>query len=361
MISLAGKQATNVRLHIPAWGVWFVEVSLDAEATITGAVTQVVADLTLKGTVLAGGPDGSGRSHYRIIGGKGGLGRTLPKKAYANDAGVKLSTVLADALRDAGEELAPLTTAQSAVRLGPSWTRPAGPACRLLEQVAPSAWYVANDGKVTLGARPATAYTGNAVRVSPVDRAHRSLTLAAEVLAPLVPGVVVDGLTAIDVVHTASAAEGLRTTIYGRGVSTTSAVLDSFRKILEQLDPFRAYRGVVEYRVVAQQGNRLDLQCVLASVGMPDLQRVPVRPGFAGAKFTLTPGARVLVAWVNADPARPVVVGFEDADSDGWAPTLTTIDATTIKLGASASRNIGAHGDTAEPTIVATQSKVQVP
>jgi hypothetical protein len=332
--TLAGKRITRARVHVPAWGTWYAEASLDSEATLSGAVELVLNDATFRGTVLAGGP-GLGRSEYRVVGGAGGWGKPLPKKSYANDAGVKLATVVADAAREAGETFD--ATTASSTRLGPCWTRPADIAGRVLEQVAPSAWYVGADGTTRLGRRAVTQYAGKATRTAPVDRARKRVTLAAEALADIVPGVVVDGVEAVDVVHTVDADTGLRTTIYGRGAAAGNAMLDAWRKVSDQLDPDRAFRGTYEYRVVLLNANRVDLQPVLVSIGMPDLQRVPVRPGVAGAKSTLTPGARVLVTWVNADPARPVVVGFEDADGEGFLPDVTTIDAdTSVKLGAGA-------------------------
>lgn len=331
--TFAGRRVTHARVYLPAWGAWYADVSIDGEHAITGAAVLVLNDLTLQGTVLSGGAS-LGRSDFRVVGGAGGWGKLLPKKSYANDAGVKLAAVVGDAAREAGETFDATSTSSSA-RLGPAWTRPADLACRVLEQVAPSAWYVGQDGITRLGRRAATAYDGKAARVSPIDRARRRLVLAADLLAPLVPGVVVDGLEAVDIMHAIDADLGLRTTVYGRGIATASKLLDAYRKMLDQLDPDRVFRGTFEYRVVSLAGNRANLQPVLVSTGMPDLQRVPLRPGVSGAKSQLALGSRVLVTWVNADPARPEVVAFEDADGEGFKPVITELDAQTfVKLGA---------------------------
>ncbi len=354
--TLSGRRITHARVYLPAWGAWYADVSIDGEHTLTGAATLVLNDLTMQGTVLSGGAS-FGRSDYRIVGGAGGWGKAIPKRSYANDAGVKLGAVVGDAAREAGETFDATT---STVRLGPAWTRPADLACRVLEQLATGAWYVGEDGVTRLGRRAATTYAGKAARVSPIDQARRRLVLAAELLAPLVPGVVVDGLEAIDVMHSVDAEAGLRTTIYGRGIATASKLLDAYRKMLDQLDPDRVFRGTFEYRVVSLSGNRANLQPVLVSTGMPDLQRVPVRPGLSGAKSQLALGSRVLVTWVNADPARPEVVAFEDADGEGFRPVITEIDAQTfVRLGAGALPVVRT-GDLAGGIfpIVATQTKV---
>ena len=193
------------------------------------------------------------------------------------------------------------------------------------------------DGVTRLGKRAASTLPAHVTRTSPVNRARGVLELAAESIAGILPGLVVDGLDVVDVVHEISAKNGLRTTVYGKLGGTTSRRLKAFRDLFDQLDPDRMFRAIWEYRVVSLSGNRVDLQPVLVSTGMPDLQRVPVRPGLAGSRSDLALGARVLVAFVNADPGRPEVLAFEDADGQGYKPVLTTIDAQTlVKLGAGA-------------------------
>lgn len=90
--------------------------------------------------------------------------------------------------------------------------------------------------------------------------------------------------------------------------------------MVEQLRPFDRYRGIWEYRVVAQNGERLDLQAASSRFGLPDLRAVRVRPGVPGCKAQHAIGSLVLVAFVDSDPARPCVVGFDDPDSPGFVP-----------------------------------------
>ena len=80
------------------------------------------------------------------------------------------------------------------------------------------------------------------------------------------------------------------------------------------------FRGVFEYRVVTQSGERLNLQPVRVSLGMPDLQRVYVRPGVPGVKAMHTLGSRVLVGFVDQDEGNPAVLAFEDAEGSGFIP-----------------------------------------
>ena len=332
--------ATSARVYLPAWGVWYAEVDLDGEHTLTGAVSLVVADLTLVGTVLSGGPE-NGRSHYRVVAGKGGWGRTIPAKSYANDAGVKASTVLLDAADACGETI--LASTLPTTRPGPAWVRDETRARATLDHIAPRGWYVGEDGVTRIGARTPGTLPAN-VTHGPVDLARGCVELASESIAAILPGIVVDGLTAVDVLHEVSS-EGLRSTVHGaRGGS--SRTLDAFRAILEGLDPDRAFRGQSEYRVVSRSGDRVGLEPVRVSTGMPDLSRVVSRPGLPGCKGGAAIGSRVLVAFADSSPARPYVCGYEDADGSGFVPTTLVLDASSsIKLGDGATKGVVRDGD----------------
>lgn len=338
--SLNDLRVTSARVTIGVWGCWYAEASIDGEHALTGSVALKISDLTLKGTVLSGGPM-KGRSSYRIVSGAGGWGRVIPEKAYASDAGVKVSTVLTDAAREVGETIS-LTTTE---RTGPAYTRDAGPASRSLESIAQAAWYVGEDGVTRLGRRPTTTLTTAIPRVSPVDLARSTVALAPEKgLAALVPGIVVDGIEALDVVHEVTP-EGVRTTIYG-GPSANKRIA-ALRALFDQFDPDRNFRAIWEYRVVTQEVERLNLQPVLVSSGMPSLKRVRVRPGIAGCRSDVMLGSYVLVAFVNGSRGRPEVVNFQDAEGAGFTPLLTSIDASTFVDLADGVRLMAATGDTA--------------
>lgn len=331
--SLDGHRALGARLQIAAAGVWWAEAGLDIDVPVSGRVSLVLADLTLSGTIVSGGTGPSGRSSYRIAAGRGRWGAAVPAKGYANDAGVKASTVLLDAAAACGETIDAATL--PTLRLGPAWTREAGPAARALEQIAPGAWYVDLDGVTRFGKRAAHVLTAPSL-VSSVDRSRGVVHMASESLVDLLPGVTVEGIEAVDVMHEVSTV-GIRTTLWGRRAEGGSRELVALRRLLEQLDPDRRFRGAYEYRVVTQEGERLSLQPVRMSIGMPELQRVPVRPGIAGARANVKLGERVLVTFADCDPARPVVIAHEDAEGDGFVPLKLELDATAeLDLGASA-------------------------
>lgn len=312
-----GHRVTSARVSMPAWGCWWADVSIDGEVEAAGAAELRISDLTLKGTILSGGP-AKGRSHFRIVAGAGGWGKTIPSKNESNDLGVTLKTILQKAAEEVGETLE--LGARANEEVGPHFVRKEGPASRVLQQFADRAWYVDEAGVTRLGLRPETTLDQR-VAMGPVDRAAATVTFAAESIATILPGVVVDGLVAIDVEHEISE-EGLRTTIYGKRKPTdASRKRDVLRRLVAAADPNRDFRGTYEYRVGRVEGKRLSLQPVRASTGMPDLRRVRVWPGVAGADAAVVVGSRVLVTFADAVPTRPVIVAFEDFESGRFVPT----------------------------------------
>lgn len=101
--------------------------------------------------------------------------------------------------------------------------------------------------------------------------------------------------------------------------------LDAYRRIVDACDPWRRYRCLHEYRIVSQSDERYNLQIARVSTGMPDLRRVPVRPGVAGTRWDAKLGGLVLVAFAGGDPARPNIVAWDAPDAPGWLPSLIEI------------------------------------
>ena len=336
--TLNGITATFVRVSIPAWGVWHAEVETDGTTTpLTGSVTLVVDGLTLVGTVLSSGAS-QARHRYRIAAGAAGWARVVPGKAYVSDLGVKRLNILTDAARAAGETMGTITGT-----VGPAFVRHAGPAASVLHELAPSAWYVDEAGVTQLGRRPAVAYTAEAPRIT-TDLAHGRIELAPSTLAGLLPGAIVDGIEAADVEIVLDGT--LRATIYGRGISDTDRVTGAMVRIVDTLTAASRFCAPWEYRVVRLSGERVDLQTVRVSSGMPDLRNVRVRPS-AGCRAHLTLGSLVLVSFVNGDPSRPVVTSTEEADAPGFVPADLYLQAGTT--GASPTE----HATSAEALVLA--------
>jgi hypothetical protein len=342
-VTLSGAVVLACTVHLPAWGVWWADVETGESAAQSGAVTLSLPGLDLSGSVVSGAP-WEGRARYRVAGGAGQWGASVGAKSYANDLGVKVSTVICDAASACGETF-DASTASGTV--GPQWVREAGPAGRQLALLAPRAWYVGEDGTTRLGARSASTY-GADYTVMARDEAGGWVELAAADLSGLVPGATVADLEAVDVVHTLDAAGRLRTRLYAAH-GTASRQLGALGRVVEGLMAAQRYRGVWSYRVVAQTGERLDLQIERVSTGMPDLQLVRTRyaPGYSADH---TPGSMVLVAFVDGDPGRPVVVAGDDPESPGHAPAELAIESDFVDVGTSAG-DVALAGATLAPAV----------
>lgn len=320
MNTLSSKRIIDAVVDIPEFGRWFADVTIDEPVQLSGRVELKIADVTLSCTVMSGGPY-QGRGRFHLVGGAGGWGSTVPAKSYANDAGVKHATILGDAASEAGETI---ETISPSLRAGPHYTRPKDAASLVLEQLAPGAWYIDATGVTRLGKRAPSAPRGAVTKTS-VDLARGTMTIAADEIGWIVPGLVIDGMAIVDVRHELSSDHGLRSTVWASRGSDSSRRLSAWRKLFAQVDPWREFRGVSEYRVIAMSGKRVDLAPVRVATGMPALRRVLPRPGVAGCEAELLPGSRVLVAFADADPARPHVVAFEDAEGAGFLPLNITI------------------------------------
>jgi hypothetical protein len=324
LAALDGNAVTRVRVMVPAWGRPWADVDLVDDVALTGVQTLTLADVTLSGHVYGGAYNG--RASYRMVAGAGGWGETIAAKSYNDDLGVKQARVLEDAAAAVGETLSGAPTTR-----GPRhFAREAGPASEVLNAIAPRAWYVGLDGVTYFGTRDASAYTGDGVRLRN-DPGARVLEVATEEIATLVPGVSVDGSDpAVDVEYILDETR-LTVRLY-LGTAGAARVPAALASILDALDPARRYRGTFEFRVVTQNGERLNLQPMRASSGFDDLRNVPVRLA-PGIKATWTPGALALVTFVDADPARPVVVAGDDPDAPGHTPIGMSVGGLLATLG----------------------------
>lgn len=96
------------------------------------------------------------------------------------------------------------------------------------------------------------------------------------------------------------------------------------------------YHVPVRYRVVTETSGRYNLQIVRKARGFPDLLPLSVRTGVPGAKGDPTPGAVVLVSFVEGDPSLPVVTHYSEPDDPAFVPISSSLDATgTVRIGAS--------------------------
>jgi hypothetical protein len=221
--------------------------------------------------------------------------------------------LLSDVAREAGETIEGLPD----TRLGPHFARRAGTASAALNTLAPRAWRVDFDGITRIGKRPASTYSGKAPRTR-VDPNAAVIEIATDTLAGLLPGVSIDGSAPATDVEFSINADRITARVWAS--SRSSRVLSALERAVLALFPDMPYRGAFEFRIVTQSGERLNLQPVRSAHGLPELANVPVRAGMAGLRALHLPGSLVVVQFLDADPSRPIVTGFDDPEAPGWHP-----------------------------------------
>lgn len=209
-VTLSGHRCHRARITMPARGIWQARVELDDEILVAGPTTVSIGDnLVLVGTVVRGQPF-AGTSRYLVRGGFGGWGDVVQARGYRSDAGVKASTVLADAARDAGETwAAPLPT----TTIGLAFARRQAPAVHVVTQLLGGAWYVGDDGHTVPVVRPPSPFVGE---VLDVDHDARAADLASDVPESVRPGCAIDPIGIATSVEIETGPEGIHIRAWGQ-------------------------------------------------------------------------------------------------------------------------------------------------
>lgn len=182
----------SARFTFPRIGAWHADIEVDSEEALSGPVTFSFADgaVLWRGTVLRGGAY-LGQGKALVVGGAAGLGAVLPAKFYED---IALRTPLGDVLREAGEVLSPLSSADTLSYLFPKWTRIAGSAglqiLHLVDAAQFAAWRVLSSGEVWVGKESYPAFTGEFIRLS--EDLSRKVTELDQDLPLLLPGVLLE-------------------------------------------------------------------------------------------------------------------------------------------------------------------------
>lgn len=308
-----GDQPCTVgRVQIPGYGRGWVDVEIVEPVNLTGLQTMRLGKFSCVTTIISGGV-AEGKARYRAVFGRGGWGKTIPKKAYMNDAGIKASNVLQDAAKACGEVMGTMSTK----KLGPHFDRHEGEASQMLHVLASRGWRVDLDGVTQIDAWPAGTYTGDGARMR-TDLSVGVIELAVDEVANLLPGVSVDGHTVTDVEYEF---DPKRVTVRVYFGNVANQRVEAMRSIVEALFPQLRYGGTYEFRVVTQSGERFNLQPVRTVHGFDDLRNVPTR-GHPGLKAAVTLGEVVLVVFADNDPSRPQIIAHDNPDSPAWRPSL---------------------------------------
>lgn len=108
------------------------------------------------------------------------------------------------------------------------------------------------------------------------------------------------------------------------GMSDDRALV-AFRELVRACLPQLALLGLWEYRVESISSGSVVCSPVNASIGLPGAITAQIVPSVLGERVTPAIGSIVILAFVNGDAGRPVVVGGDPSSP----PTVATIGGTT--------------------------------
>jgi hypothetical protein len=342
-----GKPIERATIHVPYQGPWFADVSwLDAAPDVAdGAITLTIGSASFVGTIdpAQSGVFGEKRM-ARVVAGANGWQRSIETRGYANDAGVKASTVATDAANAVKERLGSFTG--GADRLGHHYTREAGAASRTLEDAARGAsWWVDYSGVTHVGARPNVPAPGAYTLLSYDPRANLAVLSVDSVDAVTIGSALVDAdrlpsPVTVRQMEISVSPTALRMTAWC-GVRGESFLTQTMRSIVGRLTDQRL-TGKYRYRVVQQSGTAVDLQWVKRSVSLtapPDMLRVEMAPGVSGAHAKLSNGCIVYVEFIDGMRDDPLITAFEGRGNSASVPSV-------LELGGEGGQPAARQGDT---------------
>ena len=329
-----GQRLTSVRVVVGNTGPWFADLELEQAPDLAGQVTITLGALQLVGTVV---PQQAGtfglQRKCRVVAGAAGWNTYLGSKAYHNDAGIKAQLIAADAARESGETLGSFVPA--AERVGNDFVRRAALASNVLEEVIGGvAWWVDYAGVTQVGSRPASAIPASTYEVLAHDPRTRIVTLAVDDPGDVAVGAILS--ERLDAPQTVRDLElhldggEFRITAWCGGSAGEPGRLAGLLQGIARRATDAPLLGKFRYRVVRMAPDgRVELQAVSKTAGLPDVKPISMWPGVAGAHAELTPGAEVLVEFIEGSRTMPIVTHFAGKDGVGFVPVTLTLGGST--------------------------------
>jgi hypothetical protein len=158
LVTCSGVDVLRMRVHMPQRRAWWAWVDVDSSTAPSGKVQiDAAGGLALTGTVKQ--PSGTflNSAWIRVVGGAGGLDRTVRARAYEN---AQLIDPLRVILADGGETLSSKVSATITSVLFSKWTITASTVARSIDALAyaassslqqPVIWRVLADGTIWIG------------------------------------------------------------------------------------------------------------------------------------------------------------------------------------------------------------------
>lgn len=339
-----GKQVYEAFFSHTIRGAWTASIQVDSgilsegqKVTIKDGAAQWV------GTIVRGGDHG-GRGLFSVVGGAGGLSKSLPARWYKD---VTLGAILDDLARESGEKLSSEINPAVRKRAVDSFTRRVGQCPIALEQIvellgAGYQWRVLRDGTVWIGQETWPVVTGPHV-VTDESPQHSRIEVAPE--QPFLDvGKSFLGRHIVAVQYDYGAA--LRACV-SFADKQSSSIADVFRDLVRrhtaELRFFASYAGKV---VTQHEDGTLDIE--LDTKVVPSPTRVPIRYGVPGIRVLVDPEARVLISYEDGDEHRPIATLWDAAAVKSLEITTTEdviVNGRAVKLKKEGGRSIAAQGD----------------
>lgn len=323
-LTIDNRAVIQGRLQLPARGPWWGEFTLDANealeqgqrVTVRSATGFELVATVQKCEVVYGVPQ------VRIIGGRGGLNRTVAAQWHTGP-GLTARTVLTSWADAAGEQLSGTIASELLSRSVARWVRAKGRSIDALDALADALgvnWRVLPDGTVWLGVEQSAeveAFEHDVV-------ARRVATGCVELVvdapaAQLLPGRTFEGRK-IGTVEYLLTPEKCRAVVGLIASTAQDTIQDLITSMVKRALWRERYRGLYRAEVVAVRDDwTVDLRPTLDE--WPEMTEVPVVSGVAGARAQLAQNALVAFEFADSDPTRPVVTMWQSI-----LPTKFTIN-----------------------------------
>lgn len=310
---------TTADLVLPHLGAFRADVVALADAPLTGAQTLVVLGQIYQCTVYIDRERDqpasalyAGVASARVVGGAGGLNKTMVAIAYDNGATVAqvlggTGATTGNLLDVAGELLSEKIDADLLAQFLPQWAWVPGQIDALLGQLATYLgvlWRVLPEGKIWLGQDSGETAPQLDMILVDVQAQAGLMTLTAEACT-WQPGMTFETLPIRQIQHIIGGSAARSIITYGPGAS--AALLGLFFRWLRRAgwDYARPQPGVV-----GKQNPDGTLQVQLDDSRYAPLRSVAIDTGLPQTSVKVAAGSRVLVEWRTGNPTQPVVTAW---------------------------------------------------
>jgi hypothetical protein len=324
--SVNGLQIVSGSLVIPLVGAWTADLHLAGDTPITGAVTVVIGNLTLAGTVYRSDVYG-GQTHARLVGGAGGWRTEVPAQGYGSSSGVSLSAVLGDVAAAAGEQV----NVSAPKSVGYGFARVAGVASDVLWQMLAqgliASWYVDPGGVTQTQPWPATTVT-SPLTVTAQSPDAGQVTVATEDYAAFLPGAtfsapqLAQSYACAGIHYAWDDAGKFRLDVLTSLVSGEDRVLGPIQQIVARHVAPTRFFGRYRYTITNASTTTIDGDPVDTTLGLPSLQNVPLLADSI-ASYVPPSGGVAHVMFADGVPTAPICV-WTEADK-GQGPQDVTL------------------------------------